>query len=251
MDQVAYTVMHIDDSRLTKRTDIRNKLFFYDEATDIEFVRGADVEQVKRMRAKYPNFSGRAIWTPKVGEVGVWYSQMNCWTWAKENNKHLMVFEDDAMLVPNFEQLWFTLLEELPSDYDFLSIFVPNNQEGDFYSYMVFDNDGVPKVWNYAPEENSTFNFSKNLAKVYQGYSCVATMYSPKGAAKLLDIADDMGMYTPVDCFLFLNAHVGKLDGYAPKPSGIFPRMVNIEWEAPSTIHHTPIIDMNILTGEV
>jgi GR25 family glycosyltransferase involved in LPS biosynthesis len=250
MEEIRYAVMHIDDSRLTKRTAIRNKLLFYDEA-DIEFINGADPEQVKAMRKKYPNCTGRE-WIPKVGEVGVWYSQMQCWDWAVKNNKHLMVFEDDAMLDPKFEELWHKMLQELPADYDFLSIFVPDNQENDYLYIRFYDEGGYATAESTVSADWSGYNFgAENLAKVYQGYSCVAAMYSPKGAAKLLALADEYGMWTPVDCFIFLHAHAGRLEGYAPKPSSWFPRAVHIDWEAPSTIRYGERINHELLVGEV
>jgi GR25 family glycosyltransferase involved in LPS biosynthesis len=251
VDQVKYTIMHIDDSRIEKRNHIRNVLFFYDEVTDIEFVNGADAEQVKRMRERYPNFTGRDVWNPKTGEAGVWYSQMQCWRYAAENEVHLIVFEDDAIPDPKFESLWRALLTELPADYDFLSIFVPNNQTDDYFAVTFYDETGHPIASAGANAEMSGFNFSENLATVYQGYSCVATMFSPKGGRKLLELADHYGMYTPVDCFLFLQAHAGRLDGYAPKPDWLYPRMVTIDWSAPTTVQHTDRIDQNLLVGEV
>lgn len=249
MDEIKFTIIHINEDRYNKRSAIKNALFFYDEVKDIEFVNGHDEEQIKKMRERYPDFRGRPdIWVPKKGEVGVWYSQMQCWRWAAENNTHLLVFEDDAILEPGFEEIWHELLKELPSDYDFFSMFVPNNQEQDYFQRVAFDHNGVPSSTNYRHDEESSFNFgADNVAKVYQGYSCVATMYSPKGGRKLLDIADEHGLYTPVDCFLMLEAHKDKLDGYAPKPPPLVRRMVSIDWNAPTTIHTTDRIDMDLL----
>lgn len=246
---IKYTIMTLgDESRQPKRSAIKNEMFFYDEVKDIEFVDGADPEQVKRMRERYPNFVGKDFWKPKTGEVGVWYSQMNCWAWARDNGKHLIVFEDDAILTDHFVAKYMKLMEELPSDYDFFSIFVPNNQEGDYFQRGNYDHNGVPSNMNWAPAERSMHNFgAANLAKVYQGYSCVATMYSPKGGERLLELADQYGMYTPVDCFLFLEAHRGNVVGYSPKPSQITERLVSIDWDADSTIRETPRIDMKLL----
>lgn len=249
MDEIIYyTIMTLGTpERESKRSAIKNEMFFYNEVKDIEFVNGADEDQVRRMREKFPRFTGRP-WHPKTGEVGVWYSQMNCWEWARDNNKHLIVFEDDAMLTSNFVDKYMKLLEELPSDYDFFAIFVPNNQEGDYFARGAYDHDGVPVGMNWAPADKSMFNFgASQLAKVYQGYSCVAIMYSPKGAKKLLELADEYGMYTPVDCFLFLEAHRGHLEAYSPKPSQFVERLITIDWEASSTIRDTPQIDMSIM----
>lgn len=250
MEEINYAIISIDDSRQEKKSHIRNVLFFYDEVKDIEYIRGADLEQVKRFREQNPQMMGSSLYTPRLGEIGVWLSQYNCWKWAAENKRHLMVFEDDAILEPNFEKNWMTLLEELPADYDFLAIFVPNNQLGDYNAIIKYDEEGVPTVWNQTSPEWSSFNFgAKNLAKAYQGYGAVATMFSPKGAQKLIDIAHERGIYTPVDCFFFLNAHSGRLDGYAPKPDSMFPRLVSVDWNAPTTIHDTDRPDMSEIMG--
>ncbi len=76
------------------------------------------------------------------------------------------------------------------------------------------------------------------MARAYQGYCCVATLYSPSGARRLLEIAGEKGMYTPVDCFLFQEAH-GKnaVRAYAPTPDA--QRIVDIDWNTPTTIHGT------------
>lgn len=242
MEQIKYTIISIDDSRQSKKSHIRNVLFFYDEVKDIEFVNGSDTEQVKRIQKQFPNFKIHPeIWIPKKGELGVWYSQMQCWKWAADNNQHLIVFEDDAIIDLAFEKVWHGLLEELPATYDFLSIFVPDNQEQDYMYVVQYDEQGIPVNINLAPREEASTHYmgAQYLARAYQGYSCVATMYSPKGARKLLDLADRYGMYTPVDCFLFLRAHAGDLEAYAPKPSGYVKRVVSVDWGAPTTIHHT------------
>lgn len=170
----------------------------------------------------------------KDTELGIWYSHMSCWQAALR--EELLVFEDDAILAPNFMNGFSDLYRELPQDYDTFSLFVPNNQEQDFYYNTIYDADGEAKYSGYPPRKTDKDSIyligSAIIAKAYQGYSLVCTLYSPKGADKLLTLARKHGMHAPVDCFVFKEAHRGNLISYAPRPT--YPRLVSVDWNAPS-----------------
>lgn len=177
-----------------------------------------------------------------AGELGVWYSVVNAWI-DIANNGPAVVFEDDALLSDEFKTVFENALADLPDDADYLSLFVPFNQAQDFYYVVEYDNEGIPTIKaTGVSEERSMFNIgSPYVAKAYMGYGNVAVFYTQKGAHKLLKIAKERGTYTPVDCFLFLQAHAGNLNGYALHPR--YKGVVDVDWGAPTLIHFGNIVE--------
>lgn len=234
---IPFTIISVNDQRAAHKEALRSLLDF-PEITDIEFVNAVNREQLDRILAKYPNIRPKE-WVPKLGELGVWLSQIQTWDYlVKSEHDSLIVFEDDAIISPAIGSILAMYIDDLPEDWDFVSLSVPDNQRQDFYYRQVYDETGHPKTLIKAGEKTYEFDYGKpTMARVYQGYCCVATMYSKRGAQKLLSLAEEFGIYTPVDCFLFLQAHAGRLNAYAPKPNS--PMCVVIDWMTPTTIHTT------------
>lgn len=239
MDEVAFTILSIDESRAEKKAAIRATLSEMAEVS-VLCVDGRNARIRRAWLTKTPGIV--RPWAPKRGEIGVWLSQINAWRKCVKINKPLLILEDDAILDPRFMEHFKIMLAEVPEDYDFLSVFVPNNQERDWYLEVGYDDEGKPNPYGIGAPEGAPcfYTGSPVISKVYQGYSCVATLVSPKGAQNLLDLMQRFGLYTPVDCFLFLNAHRGLLKGYAPVPT--FKRIVSVDWKASTLIHDTGLI---------
>lgn len=235
-----YTIISIGDTRAENKSNIRNTIKSIPEATDVEFCFASDKNELGKFMERFPYLRPHEnIWMPTLGEYGIWLSQASCWQYAIDNDINLIALEDDALVQDNFDRVLQEYLDETPEDWDFISLCVPGNQLADISYRVVYDEDGVPKTRWRAGEKPYQFRFgSRIMSRAYQGYCCVATLYSPKGAGRLLEIANQKGVYTPVDCFLFLEAH-GKNDvkGYAPTPDA--ERIVDIDWATPTTIHHT------------
>jgi GR25 family glycosyltransferase involved in LPS biosynthesis len=154
------------------------------------------------------------------------------------------VLEDDAIVSKDFPGLFREYMKHLPQDYDFISLWVPDNQRRDFYINYAYDWDGIPHT---LPTGESTKNGApcfriddSPLAHVYQGYGGVATMFSRKGAEKLYTLAKAEGTFTTSDCFLFINAHRGIIKGYAPRPD--VTQMFDYDWKNETNIHNTPYV---------
>lgn len=179
-----------------------------------------------------------ASWTYKMGEAGVWLSNFDNWQWAADNNEELIVFEDDAVVNAGFVQHFDNFYNHLPPEWDFASLWVPENQRVDYQYDVSWDINGDPvhegPTRHYA---DSQFKYNLFAAHVYQGYGMVSLMYSPTGAAKLIERARATGPYTPVDCWVYQQAHLGWLDGYAPTP--IFCKIVSYDWSAETTVQRT------------
>jgi hypothetical protein len=225
--------MSIDDSRIEKMNAIRHNLREFEETLDIKYIDGRVSSNLEDARKIYTNVTKH--WMGSPGEEAIWYGQMNAWKWAAEHGD-LLVIEDDAMVELDFAEHFKSMIDDLPDDWDFFSVFIPDNQQNDFYYNVYYDKDGCPHSNGFPDryDEGSPLYLigSDKIARVYQGYSCVATLYSQRGAEKLLSLVDEYGIYTPVDCFLFIEAHRGHLNGYTPRPD--YKRIVFIDWNAPS-----------------
>jgi GR25 family glycosyltransferase involved in LPS biosynthesis len=216
---LAYTIISVDDSRAELKSSLREELSI-PEVTDIPFVDGRNHDEINALIDEYDcSVKGRFHY----GELGVWFSQLNCWQWlAGSGNEALIVFEDDAVVAPGFEDKLDDFLKELPVDFDFFSLFVPVDQLSDYYYDRRFLSDGG---WELNSSNQKRFTNSIHyinnplVSTAYQGYSCVATMYSRKGAEKMISLFESKGIYTPVDCFLFLERNLGNLNGYSPTPT--------------------------------
>ncbi len=128
---------------------------------------------------------------------------------------------------------------ELPPNYAFLSLWVPENQHFDYLYDAKFDEDGHwEKVGNDKNAMTSNYNFgAMRISRAYQGYGNVAMQYSSLGAGQLIERARTKGIYEPVDCFIFTASRTGKIEGYAPKPH--YDKAVEYDWAAPTTVHNT------------
>lgn len=167
-------------------------------------------------------------WGHTEGEMGVWLSHFFRWDYVSHSYQPLLVFEDDAIIGESFVDDLNLLMEEVPDDWDFVSLWVPDNQHIDYTYDVVYNGEGIPKHRGINKTGTSYYDIGKSrIAKVYQGYGLVATLYSPQGGKKLVTLADQRGLSDPVDCFMFQHAHAGRLNGYAPKPLRTF---VQYDW---------------------
>lgn len=229
-----YNIISINDDRAEYKKRIRERVG-HDEvhipATDASKVDLGEELDKRGLKITYEGMFRR-------GEIGVWLSNYDCWKWAYDNDEDLIVFEDDAIPERDFDEKLQLLYSELPPDWDFLTLWIPPNQLIDYVYDVEFDDEGQPT--HVGPNLNSItsrFNFgSIRLARVYNGYGNVAQLYSPKGAGKFIRRVEEAGIYTPVDCFVYQEAHAGRAFGYAPKPNRA--KLVNYDW-APTTIHET------------
>ena len=229
-----YSIITIDDSRAEYKNNIRSRVQL-DEIT-VPATNGTQVDIDAELAKRGIPLGG--YWFSK-GELGVWISTFDQWVWCVENNEELVVFEDDAIVTDQFSTMLPDFNSELPSDYAFLSLWVPENQYHDYLYDAKFDEDGHwEKVGRDKNAITSLYNFgAMRISKAYQGYGNVAMQYSPQGAQQLIERAQTKGIYEPIDCFIFTASRTGKIDGYAPKPH--YNKAVEYDWAAPTTVHLT------------
>lgn len=182
-------------------------------------------------------------WTPKTGEAGVWLSNFDRWQWVSEQDDNLIVFEDDAVVYEHFADRFDNFYYELPDDWDFAALWVPENQRIDYRYNCTYDENGDPVSAGPIREyPDSQFKHSFFAARVYQGYGMVSLMYSPQGGRKLVDLARKTGIAGPVDCWIYQHNNLGDLNGYAPTP--IFAKIVHYNWDAETTVQKTQRVEL-------
>lgn len=149
-----------------------------------------------------------------TGELGCFGSHFNFWKFVVEHKlENAIVFEDDAVLNPDFLQFVPLALREVPKDYDVFSIFVHRNQHERFGQRHIV---------------------SLVTATGYQDWSTLCYMISLQGAKKLIEMAETNGVNEPVDWFIFRNGHRGLLNVYTFRPH--IPTLLSIDTNAVPSI---------------
>jgi GR25 family glycosyltransferase involved in LPS biosynthesis len=234
---VKYNIISLNDDRKVYKDYIRANTSL--EEIYVPAVDGRSVDIREELNKRDLFTTG---WLPKQGEAGVWLSNYDNWLAASEMDEPLIVFEDDAIIEKEFDDKLNALIEELTVPWDYVALWVPENQIQDYVYNIYFDPKGDPvRIGDNLPYALSHFKNTRRTARVYQGYGMVSLMYSPEGGKRLLDLAHERGMYTPVDCFVYQQAHMGNVKGFAPTP--IFANIVRYDWKAPSHVQQTERID--------
>lgn len=224
----------INDDRIVKKEATRELLANWDEIV-IPCVDGSNLDNLTEGKKQFRNDHA---WFGKPGEYGVWLSQINAWKTIIDYGRPVLVLEDDAILTPHFEETFDHYMSQVPDDFGLFTVFVPENQYGDYNYEYTCDENGhfIGAAQGHPSGAPSIVLPGKDICRAYQGYGCVANYISPLGAAALLDYALDRGIDTPVDCFIFEAYRAKKLDAYSFRPG--FPRLADVDWSAPSTIQY-------------
>lgn len=229
-----FTIVTIDDTRAEKKQQIRQSLSYREAFVDC--VDGKNPESLKKARDKWKEIEFPGPF--KAGEFGIFFSMLNVWEYAAENDG-VLCFEDDAMIGHDFQSELERRVEGLPRTADFVAVWSPDNQRGDYYSVTGYNKKGEPSGDGLQRKfHNSIFNFGHHsLSRVWHGYGNVCIYFTKSGGKRLIDYAKRMGMFTPVDCFMYIAAHTGNVAGYCFNPE--LEPIVKYNWDAPTTIHRT------------
>lgn len=170
-------------------------------------VSSVDAYSEKNMKFFLASYPLRFASFMSTGEVGCFASHFKFWKYIVDYKlESAIVFEDDAVITPNFLQFLSLGLREVPKDYDVFSIFVHKNQHHRF-------------------KDDLAINLV--AAKAYQDWSTLCYLVSFKGAKKLIDFAESNGVNDPVDWFIFRNSHKGLFDAYTYRPH--IPELLHID----------------------
>lgn len=241
---IAYSIMSVDDSRKAWKGELRNvieypelinKIVYYDTRRDEEYLEA--LKRFERFQWHWKN--------PRRGHFGVFVSTLSAWEYiAKSPYDGVIVFEDDATVHKDFHFLMNKYLPQLPEDWDFFSIHNPHNQNNDYLFEYDYLPDGSLNGHKHYPNGAPYYDIgSLDLCRSFQGYGACAIMYSPKGAARLLNFFEQIGIYQSADCAIFQASKATyplKINGYSVKPARTKP--ANVHLEAPTQIHNTEMI---------
>lgn len=231
-----FTIISLNDDRMEYKARIRERVGFDEIHLSAVDGRVIDVPAACEERG----LDSSKIWeNAKQGEIGVWFSNFDRWELAGSMEEPLIVFEDDAIPDENFDNKIAELVSELPSEWDFAALWVPDNQRVDYLYDVAYNECGDPihRGWRTPKTSMYRIPLAKAASLVYQGYGMVSLVYSPQGGRKLVELARSRGMETPVDCWIYQEAHKGNLNGFAPLPERA--DIVHYDWAAASHVQQT------------
>ena len=199
--------MHIDD-RAQHIIDLnKERLKEFSYINDINFVDARTVDVEEMLTSLGVNLDS---WNPYVGkmrpplkgELGIWASTINIWNYVIDKNlDSILVIEDDAELVVDAPNIIRSLVEELPENWDFLSLYFDPAQN-------MFD--------------ETTDIGAKNIHKsINQHAQTQGMLYSNSGCKKLLNLLYEKGLEYTIDCFMYEQVRIADLNGYSIKPNSV------------------------------
>ena len=134
----------------------------------------------------------------KIGEIGCFISHYIAWNYLLNSElDELLIFEDDVFIDETFVKKYQLAINNVPEDYDVLSIFVDSNQHDRF-------------------KESDKINYY--ISKGYQDWSTLCYIISKQGAEKLCKYVEEIGMDHPADWFIFRKGHAGIFNVYTLPP---------------------------------
>lgn len=226
-----FCIISIDDSREEKKNAIRNALPGWKEAK-LSFVNGKDPASLA-LAAKYWN----TISTPgpfKAGEFGIFYSVLNVLEYGAFNDG-ILYFEDDAIPTIGFQERLEEILKRLPRNADLFALWSPENQGYDYTNVSSYNDKGEPI---YEQHRGSIFDFDdQEISRLWQGYGNVAMYVTKRGCDKIIKYIKAKGFFSPIDCLICIGCHTGRINGFSLKPNIL--KLIDYDWNAPTTIHHS------------
>jgi GR25 family glycosyltransferase involved in LPS biosynthesis len=200
-----YTILHVGN-RAKDLIDQNKKILSSFEYVDsIKFFNGNTNDPWHELSSRgidvssWKPYCGRTL-GPLPGELGIWISYLNIFEYIiKTNTEQLLVIEDDAIIEDGAGLELYSLIKELPKNWDFLSLYYRDGQN------------------QITPE--SKIMSDKIHKSINQLSSTVAIVYSYSFAKKFLKLVNEKGIENTVDDFLYRQAALGLLNGYSIIPN--------------------------------
>jgi GR25 family glycosyltransferase involved in LPS biosynthesis len=208
-----YTIISVNN-RAIKNIN-KNKEYLQSSGfvfNEIDFVDGnnPNIDPFQELKNKNIDTS---CWSPSdnrklsmmPGEDGVWLSNIMIYEYVVKNKiKNFMFLEDDVVLHNNFNKNFYLFFNDLPKDYDFLSLFYFDGHNED----------------NELSEIGSSY--IKKAINQKAGFQCMVVSLS--GATKMLRHLKRYGTVYTNDCTVYYFGEQGMLNNYSKKKQT--PRMV-------------------------
>ena len=224
-----YCIISVDDTRHDNKMNIRSCVTWPE--AKIDYVDGRIPSELKKAKHKW-----NQVDTPgpfKSGEFGVFFSILNVFEYGAENNG-ILYFEDDAIVLPGFQERIDSYVNDLPNTADMFAVWSPANQRADYDCIRTFNNVGEPQYGSKVTREPIFDYGHRDLCYLWQGYGNVSMLFTKKGCQKALNYIREKGFFSPVDCLICIAVHSGRLSGYALKPT-VKP-LLDYDWNRPTTV---------------
>jgi GR25 family glycosyltransferase involved in LPS biosynthesis len=201
---IDYHIIYINDERKSNR-ELVNKTIV-GNLHSIFALNARDPKELEKFHLDNKDF--KIAWDGyKPGELGNFASHYSAWVYVIKNNLNsLLVFEDDVKVYDNFIDYYNIIMNNVPSDYDVMSIYVDKNQY---------------------PRYKSDDYINDYISKGYQDWSTLCYVISRQGAEKLVKYVNEIGMDHPTDWFIFRKGHSGIFNVYTVPPT--FPTIMEID----------------------
>jgi GR25 family glycosyltransferase involved in LPS biosynthesis len=195
-----YSIMHVND-RAKENMDYNKEILKDFEYCKVEYFdgnlgNGWDIINHMQIPVdRWNPYDGRTF-APLPGEYGVWVSNIYFLQYMIDNSiDRMLLLEDDILLDKNFVYNFNLCVNELPEDFDFLSL----------YSF-----DGQNDL-----DENTDIG-AQYIHRSHNQYSAgQATVFSLQGAKKILKVLKRKGIEYTSDCFYFKQSQLGVINGYS------------------------------------
>jgi hypothetical protein len=173
-----------------------------------DFLNATPKFTVRRMPPAVP---GGLPFPVNSGIIGIVASNYIAYKKFLETDKDVMfLFEDDALVSENFVAITEAYIRELPADWDFFSLFMPEDCI-QWFSYprqnqpWVKSNDGGPTTYDIG---------RPNVVRSYQDWSCAGYAVSRKGAEAAVKDIESRGVSDPIDWYIFNLRHLDPKGAY-------------------------------------
>lgn len=210
MSTFVYKVFHIEDVSQTSKeravaaADIETRFSERYEKLETPTIKISNQEEVTAFLEKNPNFKlngdgftdldGNVGWM--FGEIGIWASNYTAWkNFLKTDADCLVLMEDDLFLTKGFFVGFDAFVDELPDDWDMLSVYVHPMHER-FYT-----------------KEKEIGK--QSICTAYQDWSLACYVINKSSAVKLVAQAETE-VSLPPDWFFF--KQLDKYKVYSPNP---------------------------------
>jgi GR25 family glycosyltransferase involved in LPS biosynthesis len=202
-----YTIIHVNDRAKESIDHNKSILNEYTYVNDIEFFNGNTgnawdvINHYGIKQDVWAPYDGRAT-PPLPGELGIWVSTINVWKYMAQNHiDYLLVLEDDVLLDSDFTKNLQLCMEDLPDNFDFLSLY--------YFKEHNWEDEKTDIGSNYIHKSTNQYSAAQ------------ATIYSLNGASKLLKAVKRKGIEYTTDCFIFEQSRIGAVNGYSIKPNKV------------------------------
>jgi GR25 family glycosyltransferase involved in LPS biosynthesis len=193
--------MKVNDRSIENVNKIKQQMTEFEYTDKIVFCNG-NIEDAASIidnegidRNTWSPYDGRTS-PPLPGELGIWVSYINIFKYIVENKiDRLLVIEDDASLSDHFVPELKICLNELPEDFDFLSL-----------SYFSDQNNLT---------EGTDIGSDHVHRSLNQFSSAVGIIFSFQCAKKVLKLLRRFGIEYTNDCFIFHYSQKRMLNGFS------------------------------------